>query len=142
YAVWQSTGDIDFVKKWLPALAKGINYSMTDPLRWSNKYRLVKRGYTLDTWDFMQLPLSRAEYTKNGGNIQKGIFDIDEKTPMGIMHGDNSGMYAACNQLSQLFAVTGDMQSSKKWQHEAEGFRKRTNVLCWNGKFYAHFIED
>jgi hypothetical protein len=42
----------------------------------------------------MQLPTSRAEYTRSGRDIQKGIFDIDEKTPMGIMHGDNSGMYA------------------------------------------------
>jgi len=38
YAVWQSTGDTAFVKKWLPTLVKGMNYSMTDPLRWSKKY--------------------------------------------------------------------------------------------------------
>jgi hypothetical protein len=142
YAVWQSTGDTAFIKQWLPTLVKGINYSMTDPLRWSKKYQLVKRGYTLDTWDFMQLPTSRAEYTRNGGNIQKGIFNIDENTPMGIMHGDNSGMYAACNQLADMFAVTGDNTASAKWQQQALDFRKRTNELCWNGKFYAHFIED
>jgi hypothetical protein len=142
YAVWQSTGDTAFVKKWLPTLVKGMNYSMTDPLRWSKKYSLVKRGYTLDTWDFMQLPTSRQEYTRNGGNVQKGIFDIDEKTPMGIMHGDNSGMYAASVQLSKMFSLVGDQKSSKKWTNEAEGFRKRTNALAWNGIFYAHFIED
>ena len=142
YNVWQSTGDTAFVKKWLPTLVKGINYSMTDPLRWSKKYQLVKRGYTLDTWDFMQLPVSRAEYTSNGGDIQKGIFDIDEKTPMGVMHGDNSGMYAACNQLSKMFKVTGDQKESEVWKEQANNFRKRTNELCWNGKFYAHFIED
>ncbi|MEO6330911.1 MAG: hypothetical protein ABIO55_18390, partial [Ginsengibacter sp.] len=142
YDVWQSTGDTAFVKKWLPTLVKGINYSMSDPLRWSKKYQLVKRGYTLDTWDFMPLPVSRAEYTRNGGDIQKGIFDIDEKTPMGIMHGDNSGMYAACNQLAKMFKVTGDGIESEVWQELANNFRKRTNELCWNGKFYAHFIED
>ena len=142
YAVWQSTGDISFIKKWLPSLVKGLNYTMHDPLRWSKKYQLAKRGYTLDTWDFMQLPYDRAEYTRRGGNIQKGIFDIDNKTPMGIMHGDNSGLYAACNQLSDLFDVTGDMNASKKWKQEAETVRKRTNELCWNGKFYSHFIED
>jgi len=142
YDVWQSTGDTAFVKKWLPALVKGMYYSMNDPLRWSMKYQLVKRGYTLDTWDFMQLPYSREEYTRRGGNIQKGIFDIDEKTPMGIMHGDNSGMYAACNQLAKMFAVAGDIKASRKWHLEGSGFRKRTNALCWNGKFYAHFIED
>ena len=142
YAVWQSTGDTAFVKKWLPTLVKGMNYSMTDPLRWSKKYKLVKRGYTLDTWDFMQLPTSRQEYTRNGGNVQEGIFDIDEKTPMGVMHGDNSGMYAASLQLSKMFTVVGDQQASQKWKNEAEGFRQRTNELAWNGKYYAHFIED
>jgi hypothetical protein len=90
----------------------------------------------------MQLPYDRAEYTKRGGNIQKGIFDIDEKTPMGIMHGDNSGLYAACNQLSNLYGATGDINASKKWKSEGEVVRKRTNELCWNGKFYSHFIED
>jgi hypothetical protein len=142
YAVWQSTGDISFVKKWLPALVMGLNYIKTDPLRWSKRYQLAKRGYTLDTWDFMQLPYDRAEYSKRGGNIQKGIFDIDDKTPMGIMHGDNSGLYAACNQLSILFTVAGDLNAAKKWKQEGEVVRKRTNELCWNGKFYAHFIED
>ena len=142
YDIWQATGDTAFVKKWLPAIVKGMNYSMTDPLRWSGKYRLVKRGYTLDTWDFMQLPTSREEYTRNGGNVQKGIFNIDQQTPMGIMHGDNSGMYAASRQLSQMYGAVGDQNASKKWQVEAEGFRKRTNAVTWNGKYYSHFIED
>lgn len=142
YAVWQSTGDTAFIRKWLPALVRGINYSMTDPLRWSKKYELVKRGYTLDTWDFMQLPVSREEYTKSGGNIQKGIFDIDENTPMGIMHGDNSGMYAACGQLSAMYSAIGNKAEAKSWKNKAAHFRTKTNALCWNGKFYAHFIED
>ena len=142
YTVWQCTGDTAFVSRWLSALVKGINYSMTDPLRWSKKHGLVKRGYTLDTWDFMQLPTSREEYTRNGGNVQKGIFDIDENTPMGIMHGDNSGMYAACTQLSAMFTVIGDASSARQWSSRAEHFRTKTNALCWNGKFYAHFIED
>ena len=142
YAVWQSTGDTAFVKKWLPALVKGMNYLMTDPLRWSKKHQLVKRGYTLDTWDFMQLPLPRDEYKKQGGDIQKGIFDIDKNTPMGIMHGDNSGMYAASNQLSDLFQIVGNNNESGSWRQKAIHFRSKTNELCWNGNFYVHFIED
>jgi hypothetical protein len=130
------------LKKWLGNLEKGMQYSMSDPLRWSKKYQLVKRGYTLDTWDFMQLPASRQEYVRQGGDVQKGIFDIDENTPMGIMHGDNSGMYAACNQLAQLFAATGDSTKAAAWRYQAQIFRTRTNALCWNGKYYAHFVPD
>jgi hypothetical protein len=142
YLAWQAIGDVDFVKRWLPELSRGMTYSMTDPLRWSAKHQLVKRGYTLDTWDFMQLPTSREEYTKNGGNVQKGIFDIDAHTPMGIMHGDNSGMYSACVKLSKLFSVSGNEKEAKFWMDNAKHFREKTNALCWNGKFYAHFIED
>lgn len=142
YAAYQSTGDVAFVRKWLPALVKGLNYSMTDPLRWSERHQLVKRGYTLDTWDFMQLPSSREEYSRRGGNVQKGIFDIDQDTPMGIMHGDNSGMYDACRKLALMFGATGDADHEKFWNAKAEHFREKTNALCWNGKFYAHFVED
>jgi hypothetical protein len=142
YDVWQATGDSGFVKKWLTTLAKGIRYDMTDPLRWSSRYQLIKRGYTLDTWDFMQLPSSREEYTRNGGNVQKGIFNVDEHTPMGIMHGDNSGLYAACGQLATMFSALGSIDSADYWRNQASAIRKRTNDLCWNGKFYAHFVED
>ena len=141
YAAWQSSGDTAFIKKWLPSLEKGMHYSMHDPLRWSEKFGLVKRGYTLDTWDFMLLPAPRAEYTRNGGNVQKGIFDIDEKTPMGIMHGDNSGMLAAGRQLSNMFKAVGDAEKSTQWDKQAGIFRDKTNALCWNGKYYAHFVE-
>ena len=142
YAVYQSSGDLDFIRKWLPTLVKGMTYSMTDPLRWSSRHQLVKRGYTLDTWDFMQLPTSREEYTRNGGDVQKGIFDIDENTPMGIMHGDNSGMYDACCKLAAMFHAVGNTDQMKFWNSQAAHFREKTNELCWNGKFYAHFVED
>ena len=140
--VWQATGDTEFVKKWLPALERGLTYSMTDPLRWSKKYHLVKRGYTIDTWDFMQLPATRDEFISQGGDLQKGIFNIDSETPMGIMHGDNSGMYAACRQLAQMHAALGNEGEAENWNAEAEVFRTRTNNTCWNGKYYAHFVED
>ena len=61
---------------------------------------------------------------------------------MGIMHGDNSGMFAACKQLSKMFASAGNVTKSKVWETQAELFRMRTNALCWNGKYYAHFIVD
>lgn len=142
YYIWQATGDNNYIKAWLEKLEKGMYYSMSDPLRWSKKYQLVKRGYTLDTWDFMQLPVSRQEYVEQGHDVQEGIFDIDEHTPMGIMHGDNSGMYAACNQLSKMFEATGNKAKAEAWALQARIFRTRTNDVCWNGNYYAHFVPD
>lgn len=142
YYIWQATGDNKYIAEWMDDLEKGLYYSMNDPLRWSKKYQLVKRGYTLDTWDFMQLPVDRAEYTRQGKDVQKGIFNIDETTPMGIMHGDNSGMYAACRQLSIIYNSLEDMEKSAIWKNQADIFRLRINKTCWNGKYYSHFVED
>jgi hypothetical protein len=142
YYIWQTTGDDKYISSFIDKLEKGMHYAMTDPLRWSKKHQLVKRGYTLDTWDFMQLPTTRQEYTRQGNDVQKGIFDIDENTPMGIMHGDNSGMYAACNQLAALFGALGNKSKAEAWTKQGEIFRIRTNALCWNGKYYAHFVPD
>jgi hypothetical protein len=142
YYIWQATGNNDYIAEWIDDLEEGMYYSMGDPLRWSKKFQLVKRGYTLDTWDFMQLPVTREEYTGQGHDVQEGIFDIDENTPMGIMHGDNSGMYAACRQLSAMYAALGNREKAAVWNHQAEIFRTRTNKLCWNGSYYAHFVPD
>ncbi|WP_336518306.1 hypothetical protein [Pollutibacter soli] len=142
FAVYQSTGDTAFVRKWLPSLERGINYMMTDSLRWSVKYGLVKRGYTLDTWDFMQLPLPRKEYVEEGGDVQKGIFNIDASTPMGIMHGDNSGLYAATRQLSYLNELVGNKAKAVQWNQTATDIRKRANDKLWNGAYYKHFLPD
>lgn len=142
FAVYQATGDTAFLRKWLPALERGIRYMMTDSLRWSAKYGLVKRGYTLDTWDFMQLPLPRKEYVEQGGDVQKGIFNIDESTPMGIMHGDNSGLYAAAKQLSYFNDLLGNKAKAAEWKQTATDIRKRANEKLWNGVYYKHFLED
>jgi hypothetical protein len=95
YTNWQTTGDKVYLKQWLPVLVKGMKYEMTDPLRWSAKSLLVKRPYTIDTWDFTSQHDSLKSVDRLLGHI-----DNTEKTPKGIMHGDNSGMYQACRQLA------------------------------------------
>ena len=144
YHYWQATGDLAFVKQWLPALEKGMAYSMNDPLRWSRKFRLVKRAYTLDTWDFQNPPGATEAYRfdPRPAEMEKQIFNIDENTPMGIMHGDNSGMYAAFRQLATMHRALGDAADGNIWDREAETLRTRANTVCWNGRFYAHFVED
>ncbi len=143
YYIWQSTGDTAFLRKWLPALEKGIMYSMNDPDRWSTKHQLIKRPYTLDTWDFQDLPVHKSKLKDWGGDEEDMIFNIFDDTPMGIMHGDNSGLYAACRQLALFHSFLGNETDAKVWNHYAEIIRLRTNQVCWNGRFYKHFaIED
>jgi hypothetical protein len=137
YTNWQTSGDTAYVKKWLPTLVKGMKYEMTDPLRWSSKYLLVKRPYTIDTWDFTSQHDSLKSVDRLLGHI-----DNTEKTPKGIMHGDNSGMYQACRQLAELFAAAGQPEAAKEWNLQGDLFLQRLNTVCWNGKYYSHFITE
>lgn len=137
YTNWQTSGDKAFLKEWLPTLVKGMKYEMTDPLRWSSKNLLVKRPYSIDTWDFTSQPDSLKSVDRLLGHIGN-----TPATPKGIMHGDNSGMFQACKQLSLLFDATGQAGSAKEWDLQGDLFRQRLNTICWNGKFYSHFVPE
>ena len=87
--VYRITGNDEWLKSVLPALEKGINYMTSDEKRWDKEHGLVKRPFTIDTWDFINEPTLVA-YNRR----------IDPDSPMSIMHGDNSGVYAAMNILA------------------------------------------
>jgi hypothetical protein len=137
YTNWQTTGNIEYLKTWLPTLEKGMKYLMNDPLRWSSLHMLVKRPYTIDTWDFTSQPDSLKGVDRLLGHI-----DNTENTPKGIMHGDNSGMVQACRQLSKFYTVTGNSVKAKEWKLQSDLFLERLNAICWNGKYYSHFIPE
>jgi hypothetical protein len=92
YLAWQATGDDRWVKKLLPRMEKALHYILTDEWRWDKKTRLVKRGYTIDTWDF--------DYT--AGRHPWLNFQVNDDTYWGIMHGDNSGYYESFSQMAAL----------------------------------------
>jgi hypothetical protein len=137
YAYWQASGNLKFVEEWLPTLSKGMKYEMTDPLRWSSKYLLVKRPYSIDTWDFASDPDSLD-------GLDRLLYHIGntEETPKGIMHGDNSGMFQACRQLAKMYAATNQTDKANEWDIQGDLFLQRLNSTCWNGKHYAHFIPE
>jgi hypothetical protein len=137
YTNWQTTGDETFLIQWLPTLVKGMKYEMSDPLRWSSKNLLVKRPYSIDTWDFTSEPDS----LKSVDRLLYHIGNLPE-TPKGIMHGDNSGMFQACKQLAVLYGAIDQPNAAREWDLQGDVFRQRLNSLCWNGKFYAHFIPE
>jgi len=127
YQVWQATGDDAWLRAHIERLEQGMQWAMTDPRRWEPRYGLVKRPFTIDTWDFTYgLPDSNRK--------------VEPDTPMAIMHGDNSGMYAACRSLARMWQALGKEDRVRYWTQKAEHFRKATNRVCWNGKFYTHQV--
>lgn len=122
--IYQVTGDDNWIKSVLPKLEKAIDYCTSDEKRWDKEHGLVKRPFTIDTWDF---PFHEGMARK-----------IDENTPMSIMHGDNSGIYQAMNQLAWLNNRFGNAEKAAEWKNRAKKLRENMMKYLWNGKFFIH----
>ena len=117
--------DKEWLKKVLPKLEKGIDYMTSDPKRWDIEHQLVKRAFTIDTWDF-----AFGQSTSNRR--------IEPSTPMSIMHGDNSGVYQAMRQLAWFNEQLGNSVKAKEWNNRAEKLKANIFKYLWNGKFFVH----
>lgn len=124
--IYKTTGDNDWLKKVLPKLEKGINYITSDEKRWDSERGLVKRPFTIDTWDFTNAPDS-------GYNRR-----INSNEPMSVMHGDNSGVYQAMNQLAWFNRRLGNEAAANEWEARAEILKNNMFKYLWNGKFFIH----
>ena len=125
---YRVAGDDDWLRSVLPKLEKGIDYVTSDPIRWDKEHGLVKRAFTIDTWDFTYMP--------DAGRNRR----IEEKTPMGIMHGDNSGVFQAMNQLAWMNDRLGQPEKAAQWRRRAEELRTNIFKYLWNGKYFIHML--
>ena len=121
--LYKTTGDDAWLKKVLPKLEKGIDYMMSDEKRFDKERGLVKRPFTIDTWDFTDENKHRK---------------IAPDSPMSIMHGDNSGVYQAMHQLAWLNRRLGNEEKAREWEARAEVLKENIFKHLWNGKFFIH----
>jgi hypothetical protein len=131
YLAWQVTGDDQWILRLLPNMEKALQYVLSHPWRWDDQTRLVKRAYTIDTWDFA--------YT--GGSHDWLQFQITDDTYWGIMHGDNSGYHETFRIMAQLYSCFGNPSRAEVWDEFARDLKERMNNVCWNGRFYTHFAK-
>ena len=124
--LYKTTGDDAWLKKVLPKLEKGVDYMMSDEKRFDKEHGLVKRPFTIDTWDFTYLP--------DAGENRR----INPNSPMSIMHGDNSGVYQAMNQLAWFNRRLGNEEKAREWEVRAEVLKGNIFKYLWNGKFFIH----
>jgi hypothetical protein len=129
YLAWQASGDDAWLDGVLPHLERALAYTATHPWRWDAEHGLVKRAYSVDTWDF--------DYT--AGRHPWLNFQITDHTFWGLMHGDASGTFEAARLLAQLYAHRGHDADAARWTDWAAGLRERANALLFNGRFYTHF---
>ena len=123
--LYKITGDNEWLERVLPRLEKGIDYMTSDKKRWDEERGLVKRTFSIDTWDFT--------YGYSGADR-----NIYEDSPMSIMHGDNSGVYQAMQQLAWFNLRLGNAEKAKEWEKRAEVLKENMFKHLWNGRFFVH----
>jgi hypothetical protein len=132
---WQACGDDEWILSLIPAMEKALHYIFNNKLRVDEVTGLVKRAYTIDTWDFA--------YT--AGKHSWLQFQIDDHTFWGISHGDNSGYYEALCIMESLYTYfisqVDGTRKSLEMSHRMQMIRRKTNEVCWNGRFYTHFVK-
>lgn len=131
FLAWQATGDDGWIREMMPHMERALEYAFSHEWRWDEKTGLVKRPYTIDTWDFA--------YT--AGKHEWLQFQINEDTYWGIMHGDNSGFFEACTIMATLASHFADEGAAAQWRERADALRDNMNRVCWNGRFYTHFVK-
>lgn len=125
WQVYQVEGDLQYIAEILPSLEKSIEYMTSDEKRWDPEHGLVKRPFTIDTWDFTPEHSSQTDRRVH----------LDR---MSIMHGDNSGVYAAMNILATFNRKLGNEEKAVAWENRAEALKQNIMKHLWNGNFFIH----
>jgi len=137
YQCWQAAGDDAWMKRHLSSAARALDYCMNDPARWSRRFQLLKRVYTIDSWDFQV----DDAYTPKLGLTNTMLVDPD-KSKFGVFFGDNTHYANACEELAEMLEHVQETAQAARYRERAAGIRQRLNALSWNGRFYTHFIDE
>ena len=138
YYTWKATGDDGWMASSVDAAIKALEYSFTSPYRWSKKYGLIKRGHTIDTWDFQNAEDCLSDFV--------GWPDImavhPDKTHFGIMYGDNTGYTVGCDYLAEMLDHIGRSGEATIYRQRGVDMRSRLNKVSWNGRFFTHHVSE
>lgn len=134
HRAWMASGDTPWMAGYLDAARSALEYSLKSPVRWSEKYGLLKRGYTIDSWDFQ----SHDDVARSGT-----IMKIDEdRTEFNIFHGDNTGYARSCLCLADMLKAVGSDSEADKWKKLSREIMERLENLSWNGSFFTHMAPE
>jgi hypothetical protein len=137
YQHWKASGDNTWMKMNLDCAMKALDYCITDSLKWSKRFRLLKRPYCIDSWDFQV----DDEYTPPAP-LSPTMVVVPGKTKFGIFFGDNTGYFDACNQLAEMLDFSGLSDKAEQYRMRGKDIMDRLISLSWNGRFFTHFIDE
>ena len=138
YGAWIDKGDTNWLRETVDSGCRALDYVIADKrLRWSTKYDLIKRAYTIDMWDFQ----ATDKYLPDAFVSPSMVIDPD-RTKFGIFYGDNTGYAYACQCLGEMLDAAGRPSDALKYRTRGKEVLDRTNRLLWNGHFYTHRQEE
>ncbi|GAB4429978.1 MAG: hypothetical protein OHK0015_14560 [Chloroflexi bacterium OHK40] len=137
YETWKITGDTAWMLGMLPSAQRALNVTLTAPERWEPTLGLVKRPFTIDTWDFEYGPTTTDPITGRPAPRHW----IDSETKWGIFHGDNTGLAEALRSLAAMEEQAGQRELAAQRRSLADDIMVRLNRLSWNGSFYTHHVK-
>jgi hypothetical protein len=138
YYTWKAVGDDGWMATCLDAAIKAFEYSVTSPYRWSEKYGLLKRGHTIDTWDFQ----NESDCLPDFVGWPDPMAVHPSKTHFGVMFGDNTGYAVGCDYLAEMLEKTGRSEESQKYRQRGKEIRTRLDQVSWNGQFFTHHVPE
>jgi len=134
---WKANGDDAWMGGCLASAMRALDYCVSDPARWSARFQLLKRVYTIDSWDFQV----DDAYTPDIGLTNTMLID-PARSKFGVFFGDNVYYAAACGELAEMLGHAGDAANAARYAARAAEIRLRLDALSWNGRFYTHFIDE
>jgi len=135
YYTWKATGDDEWMKAKLDGAIKAVRFATKDPYRWSQKYQLMHRGFTIDTWDF-----TSDDQQKIGSDCVFVVYL--GKSEFGVFYGDNTNLAAAGRRLAEMLTHAGRSAEATEFVALADTIQERLDKLAWNGEFYTHWIAE
>lgn len=134
YATWKATGDTNWMTGKLEAAMRAVRFVTKSPYRWSEKYQLMHRGFTIDTWDYVSDDQQR---------FGQSVFMVYlGKSEFGVFHGDNTNLIFQCRNLAEMLRAAGRASEAPEFEQLADAVEARLNALAWNGGFYTHWIAE
>jgi len=137
YQHWKASGDNEWMKMNMNCGKRALDYCVSDTLKWSKRFKLLRRPYCIDSWDFQV----NDEYTPEAP-LSPTMVVVPGKTKFGVFFGDNTGYYEACNQLAEMLDSAGMKAESEKYRKRGREIFDRLVKLSWNGKYFTHFVDD
>ncbi len=137
HAAWRMSGDHAWMARQLDAAVRAMDYSFTDRARFSTKYGLLKRGYTIDTWDF-QVDHETTRIFPRWGTL---LVDPD-RSKFGVMFGDNTGYAASCGLLAEMLERAGRGGGAARFREREKQVRERLDRVSWLGTHFRHWVPE